>query len=774
MSLKKISKKTSSLILSWIKANKSVLLILIIAALLRFTGIYPGYNQYHADEGITYSAASSMVRNNNLDPLRYDYPAIVPDINFFFFELFFVPIGWIWFYISHILDFLNGSMHFPLSELESKKVLLKHILGDRYINALFWSRFITASFSIANVFLTYMLARDLFRNKIKNSEVIALLAAFLLTFNYKHVINSHIGLPDIYNAFFVLVVLIMAVKIWNSKVINIKKYLLTGFLVGMSFSVKYQIFAIFPFLLAHLFSAIHNKDGKFTAILIGKSIDIKRLFHPITFLSMVIVPLTFALFNPYFFIHLDSALSAIKMVSQKYGVGANELNLYPFSYFFHIDYGFLEFGLVLIGLLIMLWKFKLEGLLLLSFVFPFMYSLIYYSKGGFYIRNFITVTPIFMIFAAVAIWQIHKTFLSQLKIKYDKILIVALLSIVVFIPARNSIISSFSYTQPWGYDNLRPWIEKNLPNDVTIAAHPFDARNLNIKNKRTEFEIAGAYSLAEHAENGATYALMDLNWAGNPFYFWMSYGFEDLKLYWGKPLDILRNIFHGIAAEELFRYQLVAVTKPWQSPDTHLIVAKLPEWPKVEMTDIKNFSFDQSLEEWNIYGKDGGMDNGFAFDGEKGYGEKGSVVYYPFGSKYPTIRLTSKPIPIRPGHLYILEGYLKTDKLLGSREREGYLRADFYGKEVDLEKRGVISTVSSRVYGTKEWVKKEIIERAPEDAKFLTVSIGAYQTLQTKLWLDDVRVLESIDEIEDITSKPPYKHTEIDLNYLYPNSHGNL
>jgi len=82
--------------------NKILIVILIIAAVLRFVGTKPGYNQYHADEGISYSAATSMIKNGNLDPLRYDYPALVPLTNYVFFKFIFIPVNWAYYYFSHI------------------------------------------------------------------------------------------------------------------------------------------------------------------------------------------------------------------------------------------------------------------------------------------------------------------------------------------------------------------------------------------------------------------------------------------------------------------------------------------------------------------------------------------------------------------------------------------------------------------------------------------------------------------------------------------------
>src|SRR3989338_11582213 len=97
-----------------------------------------------------------------------------------------------------------------------------------------------------------------------------------------------------------------------------------------------------------------------------------------------------------------------------------------------------------------------------------------------------------------------------------------------------------------------------------------------------------------------------------------------------------------------------------------------------------------------------------------GHQNLGSIVSKIGGSKFPTSRITSPPIEIKEGHLYHIEGFLKTELKLGPKEREGFLRIDFYGAGADQEKVGILSSVSSRVYDTEEWIKKEVMERAPE------------------------------------------------------------
>lgn len=737
-------------------SNKLLVAILIVAAILRLGGTKPGYNQFHADEGITYSAAVSMIKNGNLDPLRYDYPALVPAINYIFFKTIFIPLSWGRYYLENISKIVDGVIHIPIAPLEAKKIFQIFVLGERNVNALIWGRYVTALFSLGNVFLTYLLAKRLFNKKV------ALISAFLLTFNYRHVVNSHIGLPDIYNSFFILLSFLAAVSIWKKPIL--KNYLLGGIIAGLSFSIKYQIFAIFPILTAHIFQATQDKK-----------IIFKRLINLKIIMLLLFVPLVFLLINPFHLLNLEEMLVIMKYVALKYGMGVNRLNLYPFSYLYHIDFGSLEFVLMFVGLgIAIIKKYFQKSLLLSSFLFPFLYVMIYYSGGGFYVRNFINTTPIFLMFASLAIWQIFEWFKHFFGVKVSSIILFLFLIATVFVPARNSIINSYYYTKPWNYGVMKTWIQNNLPKNVLVAVHPFDAANLGITNKRTEFVEGGAYSLNEHRDNGAAYVLVDTNLVSMPFYFWMIYGFKEANLFWNKPLDIMKNTFPGIIAEELFRYQIHTVTKPWQAPDTQLILAKLFNWPDTKYREVRKYGFDVGPENWLIYGKDRDANLNYIFDKQVGKTGVGSLNFLPGSVMYPTVRITSDKISIKGGHLYKISGFLKTEKKLDPGEREGFIRVDFYDGDPDLEKVGIITSVSSRVYGTSDWIKKEVIERAPNNSEYLTVSFQVYHSLVTKMWLDDVQIDESVDKVDNIFAKTPYTNDEIDLNNLYPNSHGNL
>lgn len=99
---------------------------------------------------------------------------------------------------------------------------------------------------------------------------------------------------------------------------------------------------------------------------------------------------------------------------------------------------------------------------------------------------------------------------------------------------------------------------------------------------------------------------------------------------------------------------------------------------------------------------------------------------------------------------------------------------DFYQDSSDLSKIGLNSSVSSRVYDSEDWVKREVIERAPENATKLIVSWQLSDPFPYKFWMDSLTIEESISPVKNPASEPPYNYRKIDLDLLYPNSHGNL
>lgn len=726
-----------------IKSNPYLFLILFVATLIRFIGTNPGYNQFHSDEGMSYAQAVAMIKEGTFDPkfgyaLSFAYPSLIPLINLVAFKFLFIPAGWGIYFLKHILQIIDGVVHIPISPLEANRILQVEILGNREINSLFWGRYVTALFSLGNVFLTYLLTRKLF------GKQTGLIAAALLALNFRQVLNSHIGLPDIYNSFFLLLAILMSVSVWNNP--NKKNYLLAGIATGLSFSTKYQFYAFLPLLCVHVYTLL-NKEFSWK-----KNLNLG--------LSFAGAGLTFVILNPYLIIHFEEAQDILSYVAKKYGIGTNKINLYPLWYLWNVDFGPLLMLLSFAGILFSLTRGFKKALLLLLPLFLFAYLFLYYSGGGFYTRNLITITPLLLIFAAVFLFWLFSSFKNYIgnlpAISFFTIFFVA----AIFIPARNAFINSYFYTKPWNYDVLRVWESQNLPAGSVIAAHPFDP--LEVKNvKRTEFNMSGSYSLSEHFDDGASYALINMDWGSNDFYYWMHCGANFWKCQ--KPLQQMRNTFPGLVAEEIAYYQIFSAAKPWQAPDAPLILAKFPIWSEMNMQSVKTIDFRQNpaiafTDDGDIFKTE--IDNSIL---------KITLVSFQTGAS----RVYFSPIEVKPGFLYKVKTRIKSDTQLSKDTRDGYLRVDFYTDLSGLNEKGQLARISSRYWG-QGWQEREIIERAPDETKYMVISFQVYGQKLQNIWLDNIEIFQSTGLVEDLRNKAPYTKKEIDLNLIYPNSQGNL
>jgi len=694
-----------------INTNKILFLILFVATVLRFGGVKPGYNQFHPDEPILYGRAVAMIKNENLDPGRFDYPSVSIYTNYILYRLVFIPVGWVSYYADNFTAFVDGTMRVPKTEVQTAKIFQTKILGPRDINALYWGRYVTAAFGVGVVFLIYLLGKKLFNRQV------GYIAAFFLIFNFRHTLNSHLVLPDIYNSFFLVLAILTSVNLWKKP--SGKNYLIAAIVIGVSLSTKYQIFAIFPFGLAHLYATLESQKGFF-----------KKLLSPSFVAAIILIPLVFILLNPYFFIDIESAYAWLTSVSGRYAVGSGSINLYPVFYLYNHDLGPIEFFIAFLGVGLALISEPKKALLLLSVLVSFGVVFLYFTSGVF-VRNLAAVNPILIVFAAYLIWRVYEV-VSKRFAKLSIFFLIFTIPAVIYIPARNSILSSYYHTKKWNIEALKSWQKDHLPKNIKIAAHPFDPVIGPEDITRTEFELRGNYSLNEHKEAGAEWALLNLNQAANSFYFWMNFSLKDLKNNRIiKPLDSMRKTYHAIASEELIRYQVFSATKPWQSPDTGYVMTKLPHWPEVEMLTLAIYSAEDKA-------------------------------------------FSSELINVNPGHLYKITGSVRADKELSERQRDGYFQISFYeDKPLNVERIGMLNSVSSRVYGPNSWQQKELLERAPDNARYLVISFHQQSQL-TSFEVGKVLVEESKEKVENMTKFSPYIKNVIDLNLLYPNSIGNL
>lgn len=692
-----ISKKTTNILLYF---------ILVLASVLRFSGASPGYPPYHSDEGITYSAAVSMIENENLDPLRYDYPAIVPLTNYFTYKHIFIPLAWLKYYITHMGDYIDGFVKFPLDQVTKERIFKTEIIGERAVNAMFWGRYTTAFLGVGVVFLLYKVGTKLI------SKEVGLLGAFFLAINYRHVLNSHIGLPDIYNSFFLLLSFLGSLHVLQKP--TTRNYVVASILAGISLATKYQFFSFFPLLLVHLYVGFSKKDKK--AIY-------SHLFRKEAFLVPVIIVFVFILVNPYAYIKIEETIDWLVFVSGKYRTGKNSFDFYPYSYLYHFGIGKAASVLVVLGVFVALLKDVKFFLLPFSVVFFFFLVTTYMTGGGFYTRNFVSIIPFLLLFASWGLIEIVK--MIPKKIGY-----IATAVIVLFVAHESlskSIVVATEYRDTWNYKIVEEWIEKNIPDETKIAAHS----SVPLKNEshvRIPYEPTKLFTIEEFRKEGANYAVMNTEWSTIDFYGWMTEDTKTSLAYWEKPVRELEDMFSALAIREFQDFGIYSVVNSSLASDSSFVVSVIPQYEFARRELMRSFYLDEE-----------------------------------------------KPITMRSWESDIVNlgdwNGLEVSYTLSNTQRDGFVIVEFFETKEDAEvrKNRVAVRLSAR-QNAKEWQTFSFPIAPVENAKFAKVSVGSYQ--KEPVFIKKIDIFSASVKPDYYGWNP--ENIELETDLVFPNSHGNL
>lgn len=757
---------------NWTSKNKILTIILVLAAVLRFGGIYPSFPPTHPDESAIYGGALMMIYHTSLDPMRYDYgalPMIINAIVYVIINPFFIVYSFI-FTPENLPKFQNALYFF------------QQILRENQLTAvLYWARSITAVFGVGIVFMVYLVAKKYFSNK-----KVALVAAFLTAVNYRQVLNSHMVLPDIYSAFFLLVVFYILANLLRKP--TRKNYILSGILIGVSISVKFQPFAIVPFVFIHLIHTwLSLKQHSVQNIIKNKKILLKYLFKFDFILAMLAIPIVFIMINPFIFSNWEEFTAINHYSALQYKMGINNLSIFPISYLYHTGIGQTISIFILLGIFWGLKKYTVNTLVYLSIVIPFFYVLVYYGNGGFYTRNFVTITPLLLIFAALFLVELPMLVGNYLKIgiRFINFLIIFLLAAISWGQFKNSITTTYYFSQPQNYRVAYMWAQNNIPEGSIIAANTDDRFPKKKQFEVVNFEYNDTYSLTEMQEKGVDYGYLSLGEFSTFFYWWMHQDTKQGLVYWNKsvPDSISQNMFPAKVAKEHASWAVASFIKPWQVPDLNRLIVKVPE--KLNTTNkkiLKEFSFDakDDLSSWFLINGYEDRTKSIVIDQSQGHTTKGAVRFNAVATFPNLMRAVSPIIPLENSTknlAYEITGWIKTESALSPRDRDGFLQVDFYEtdpKIISFNTKSSDVALSSRVYGTNEWIQKNITVIAPKNAKFMTVTLGV-NTHTAPIWFDDIAISQSQDFFEDPRAAPPYlNYYQIPENIVFPVSHGNF
>ncbi|MBN1384085.1 MAG: glycosyltransferase family 39 protein [Elusimicrobia bacterium] len=202
--------------------KKMIWFILLTASIVRIWGINFALPLRcgHTDEAVVIAYTIRFFTGLNPEPF-FDYPTL-------------------YLYILFILY----CAYFILGLTAGKFGTIPEFITSYYSNAapfILIGRFLTVTFSIATVYLTYIFAKKLFDRKT------GLLAALFLSLSWQHVLSSHYATTDIMAAFLTLVTVFFVWEICLTK--SLKSYILAGLFCGLSIASKYYGGIIFPLIL---------------------------------------------------------------------------------------------------------------------------------------------------------------------------------------------------------------------------------------------------------------------------------------------------------------------------------------------------------------------------------------------------------------------------------------------------------------------------------------------------------------------------------------------
>jgi len=261
-------------------------IVLFVAALVRILGItYDLPYIFHADEPTNMQIILRIFRSGDLNPHFFNYPSLF----FYLHSLAYVP------YYS--IGTLVGGFHAPTDVTPPITLIMGTTLATMPTTVIM-GRLVSLAFGIVLVGATYAAGR-----LITESELIAVLGALLVALSPTAIEQSRLITPDIMAAFFAMLALWACGGVYRHG--KLSNYLLAGFCVGLTASVKYN-----GGLVALTLVGAHSlRSGR-------RFLADARLYG-----AMVAALLGFVITTPFAILDLGKFIADIQIVARHYSTG---------------------------------------------------------------------------------------------------------------------------------------------------------------------------------------------------------------------------------------------------------------------------------------------------------------------------------------------------------------------------------------------------------------------------------------------------------------------
>ncbi len=263
-------------------------LILLFAFFLRIWGI--SFGLPGTDHGDETEVVNHAVRfgSGDLNPHRFQYGSFFQYILFVFYSAYFL--------IGYLLGTFSSVHQFAV-----------HFIKDPTVFYLI-ARGLSVFFGTATLGITYLIGK-----RVKN-EIVGLVASLFLAFCYESVVKSHYCTVDTALTFFFTLAVYQCLLLFRKD--NLGRYILAGFLIGITIAVKFNgIIATVAFVAVHFL-----KEGNLNLL--------KRVFSKKLWLGITSIFLGHFIACPYFYIDLDVALSEIEQLRALHSFSGFNLWIY--------------------------------------------------------------------------------------------------------------------------------------------------------------------------------------------------------------------------------------------------------------------------------------------------------------------------------------------------------------------------------------------------------------------------------------------------------------